>query len=158
MAKTFKHLQKQVSDDLETWHDQDGSENPSFFFLGTKGPNSVRLGMYLPIVVRSNDDLVFLTYFMASSVDLILLRPWGNCCHQNLEPKGLSDHALGLYACIKAFIYDHMGLIVRKPAFCICENKDADQLRGNREADQRLCFRYTDSTTPLLPKYKISSL
>ena len=31
---------------------------------------------------------------------------------------------------------------MRKPAFCICENKDADQLRGNREADQRLCFRY----------------
>ena len=29
---------------------------------------------------------------------------------------------------------------MRKPAFCICENKDADQLRGNREADQRLCF------------------
>ena len=27
-----------------------------------------------------------------------------------------------------------------KPAFCICENKDADQLRGNREADQRLLF------------------
>ena len=34
---------------------------------------------------------------------------------------------------------------MRKPAFCISENKDADQLRGNREADQRLCFRYTDS-------------
>ena len=41
---------------------------------------------------------------------------------------------------------------MRKPDFCICENKDADQLRGNREADQRLCFRYTDSTIPLLPK------
>ena len=41
---------------------------------------------------------------------------------------------------------------VRKPDFCICENKDADQLRGNREADQRLCFRYTDSIIPLLPK------
>ena len=27
---------------------------------------------------------------------------------------------------------------MRKPAFCICENKDPDQLRGNREADQRL--------------------
>ena len=39
-----------------------------------------------------------------------------------------------------------------KAAFCICKNKDADQLRGNREADQRLCFRYTDSTIPLLPK------
>ena len=35
--------------------------------------------------------------------------------------------------------------------FFICENKDADQLRGNCEADQRLCFRYMDSTTPLLP-------
>ena len=46
---------------------------------------------------------------------------------------------------------------MRKPAFCICENKDADQLRGNREADQRLCFRYIASTIPLLPKYKISS-
>ena len=44
---------------------------------------------------------------------------------------------------------------MRKSAFCICENKDADQLRGNREADQRLCFRYTDSTIPLLPKSEI---
>ena len=47
---------------------------------------------------------------------------------------------------------------MRKPAFCISENKDADQLRGDREADQRLCFRYLDSTISLLPKYKISSL
>ena len=44
-----------------------------------------------------------------------------------------------------------------KPAFCICENKDADQLCGNRIADQRLCFRYTDSAIPLLPKPEISS-
>ena len=51
-----------------------------------------------------------------------------------------------------------VSLIVRKPAFCICENKDADQLRGDREADQRLCFRYTDSTIPLLPKSEISNL
>ena len=47
---------------------------------------------------------------------------------------------------------------MRKPAFCICENKDADQLRGNREADQRLCFRYMESTILLLFKSKISSL
>ena len=47
---------------------------------------------------------------------------------------------------------------MRKPTFCICENKDADQLRGNREADQRLCFRYTDTTIPLLSKSEISSL
>ena len=50
-----------------------------------------------------------------------------------------------------------MSLVVRKPAFCICENKDADQLRGNREADQRLCIRYTDSKIPLLSKSEISS-
>ena len=49
----------------------------------------------------------------------------------------------------------HMSLVVRKPAFCICENKDADQLRSNREADQRLSFRYIDSTIPLLPKSEI---
>ena len=42
--------------------------------------------------------------------------------------------------------------------FCICENKDADQLRGNREADQRLFSRYIDRTIPLLPKSEISSL
>ena len=30
--------------------------------------------------------------------------------------------------------------------FCVCENKDADQLRGNREADQRLRLRYNAST------------
>ena len=46
---------------------------------------------------------------------------------------------------------------MRKAAFCICESKDADQLRGNREADQILCFCYIASTIPLLPKYKISS-
>ena len=51
-----------------------------------------------------------------------------------------------------------MSRVVRKPAFRICENKDADQLRGEREADQRLCFRYTDTTIPLLSKSEISSL
>ena len=51
-----------------------------------------------------------------------------------------------------------MSRVMRKPDFCICENKDADQLRGNREADQRLCFRYTDSTIPLLSESEISSL
>ena len=51
-----------------------------------------------------------------------------------------------------------MSRVIRKPDFCICENKDADQLRGDREADQRLCFRYVDSTIPLLPKSESSSL
>ena len=34
--------------------------------------------------------------------------------------------------------------------FAYAKNKDVDQLRGNREADQRLCFHYIDSTIPLL--------
>ena len=45
-----------------------------------------------------------------------------------------------------------------KTSFCICENKDADQLHGNREADQRLCFRYMDNTIPILPSSEILSL
>ena len=45
-----------------------------------------------------------------------------------------------------------------KPTICIGKNKGADQLRGNREADQRLCFRYMDRTMSLLSKSKISSL
>ena len=51
-----------------------------------------------------------------------------------------------------------LSIVMRKPDFCICENKDADQLRSNCAADQRLCFRYTDSTIPLLPKSRISTL
>ena len=34
---------------------------------------------------------------------------------------------------------------MRKPAFCICENKDADQLHGNYDLIQKL------STPELLP-------
>ena len=45
-----------------------------------------------------------------------------------------------------------------KLTICIGENKGADQLRSNCEADQRLCFRHTDSTITLLFKSKISSL
>ena len=52
---------------------------------------------------------------------------------------------------------DNMSLVMRKPAFCICENKDPDQLRGDPEADQRLCFRYSDSKILPLPKSEISS-
>ena len=40
----------------------------------------------------------------------------------------------------------NMSLVMRKPAFCICENKDTNQLRGKHEADQRLCFRYNPSS------------
>ena len=41
---------------------------------------------------------------------------------------------------------------MRKPDFCICKNKGADQLCSN------CCFRYIDSTFALLPKSKILRL
>ena len=51
-----------------------------------------------------------------------------------------------------------MSRTMRKPAFYICENIDADQQRSNCAADQRLCFYYIDSNISLLPKSVISSL
>ena len=55
-------------------------------------------------------------------------------------------------------VVDHMSRLVRKPAFCICENKDADQLSDDREADQHLYFCYIDSTSLyfLNPKFQAS--
>ena len=66
--------------------------------------------------------------------------------------KNKSTHLVYQYK--KMYLSRRMG----KPTICIGENKGADQLRSNCEADQRLCFRYTDSTIPLLSKSKISSL
>ena len=51
--------------------------------------------------------------------------------------------------------WNNMSHVMRKPAFCMCKNKAADQLRSNCTADQRLCFRNKDSTIPLLPKSEI---
>ena len=57
-----------------------------------------------------------------------------------------------------------LSLRMRKPAICRYENKDADQqfadtktktqisCAANCGADQRLCFRHSDSTIPLLPR------
>ena len=64
-------------------------------------------------------------------------------------------HSGVIHICPYEASSDEMSLCMRKPTICICENKGADQLRGNREADQRLCFRYPDSTIPLLPKSEI---
>ena len=46
---------------------------------------------------------------------------------------------------------------MKKPTTSLCENNEADQLLSNCEADQPLCFRYTDSKIPLLSKSKIAS-
>ena len=52
-----------------------------------------------------------------------------------------------------------MSHLMGKPTICIGENKDADQLRGNREADQRLVFatRIVQFLFYLNPKFQASS-
>ena len=65
-----------------------------------------------------------------------------------------------LHRLINVFIDSclNMSRVMRKQDFCKCENKNADQLRGSRKADHRFCFRYTDSTIPLLRKSEFSSI
>ena len=48
-----------------------------------------------------------------------------------------------------ATMHENVSRLMIKPAFCICENRGAGQLRSNCAADQRLCFRYKNSTIPL---------
>ena len=55
-------------------------------------------------------------------------------------------------------IIQELSHLMRKPTICICQNIGADRLRSNCEADQRLSFRFTDSTITLLSKSKISNL
>ena len=52
-----------------------------------------------------------------------------------------------------------MSLVMRKPAFCICENKDADQLRGKAKLISAFVFaiRIVHSLYYLNPKFQASS-
>ena len=47
--------------------------------------------------------------------------------------------------------------IMRKHAFCICENKGADQRRRNHAVDLRLYFHCIGSTFPLFDKAKFQA-
>ena len=101
---------------------------------------------------RTEKSLFFLNpKFQASHLLLRLYRPV--CVRPGLKPRR------PVFLCCGSFVTSphNMSCLVGKPTICIGENKDADQLRGNREADQRLCFRYSDSTILLLHKSEISS-
>ena len=82
-------------------------------------------------------------------------------CIDNMSRKMLKLHIsllwISFFQTWQYKLPDYMSHLVRKPTICIGENKGADQLRSNCEADQRLCFHYTDSTVPLLLKSEISS-
>ena len=62
----------------------------------------------------------------------------------------VTTHQINLLATNRAYQYlsYNMSCISRKPDFCLCENKDADQLYSDCTADQRLCFHYMGSTIP----------
>ena len=47
--------------------------------------------------------------------------------------------------------------VMRKPDFCPCKNKGADQLCSYCTADQHHCFCYTNSSVPLLLTLYIQS-
>ena len=96
-------------------------------------------------------------------VNLILVE--GKQCRP--RPKELGFTTFGVMNFITGSIsqfqyegkYDYqMSLALRKPAFCMRENRDADQLRGDREADQRSCSSHTDCTIPLPPKSETPSI
>ena len=63
-------------------------------------------------------------------------------------------HLAYMLMCDCYFIYahglNHSSRVMRKTDFSLRENKGADQLCSNCTADQRLCFRFMDSTIPPL--------
>ena len=70
----------------------------------------------------------------------------------------MGNHNLCFAQKIREIMFTILSRVMRKPTFFICENKDTDQLRGYRKANQRLCFHYIDTTIPLLSKSENSSL
>ena len=63
------------------------------------------------------------------------------------------DHLVYTQCLLESLLsVDDLSLVMRKPAFCICEIKGA----GNSAADQRLCFRYIRIYF-LNPKFHASS-
>ena len=52
-----------------------------------------------------------------------------------------------------------MSRVMRKPTFCICENKDPDQLRGTHEADSAVLVFATWIVQYLFvnPKFQVST-
>ena len=83
-----------------------------------------RLPNYLCYRSNSKSDFWFFFFFQCFCFEEQILNP-----HEQVRKSSLLN----------------LSLRMRKPTIYIGKNKDADQLRGNREADQRPCFRHMDS-------------
>ena len=69
------------------------------------------------------------------------------CAALSVRPNAIKD----LVDSMGGWSYKNLSRHMGKPTICKGKKKGADQL-------QRHCFRYSDSTIPLLSKSKISSL
>ena len=98
-------------------------------------------------IFQDDPDLVMYNQFKPSSYFFSLLT----------VPSLFCSDLCSYFLFILSTCHYYMSQCMRKPTLCIGKSKDADQLRSNCEADQRLCFRYTDSTISLLLKSEISS-
>ena len=67
-------------------------------------------------------------------------------------PTPLSDKLLSWLLTTLHRNLQQVNRVMRKPIFCNCENKGADQLHGNS-----LCFHYIDSTIPVHSKSKFQA-
>ena len=106
---------------------------------------------------QSCKDVTYYQAYWSWLLNLSLYWFASNACHLEIDPGVktmlLTSPLRGPPIYVSIQMSRHMG----KPTICIGENKGADHLRSNCEADHRLCFRYSDSTIPLLLKSEISS-
>ena len=117
----------------------------------------------LLVVISSTDTLAFM-HAKHTSFGSCGFRNVSRISHQIMEDNNTPEAcpvrytgALLLDLCRGLLYIATYEPLMGKPTLCKCENKGADQLRSNCEADQRICFRYSDSTLPLLLKSEISS-
>ena len=82
---------------------------------------------------------------------VLLSNAWSELLLLKIEIKTRKNH----------FICEDLSRLMGKPTICIGENKDADQLRGNREADLISAFVFAIRIVQFLfylnPKFQASS-
>ena len=101
--------------------------------------------LHVTVSSYSFSFIIKIESFYNVAVWLHLVTTYTLCVSSGLNWQSVSDCYIHVpYNVIELF---HMSRVMRKRDYCLCENKGADQRR---------CFRYTDSTIPLLLKIGIS--